>query len=191
MAETVEGSFELTLGDVARARLWPILRNRLFVAFGAMAVIYAGWLVICSLLSYGPSWELLPYVVLVGFWIFVPCSAWLAARQFLRNLAPGQAHQRLRISHDGLEQEDGEAFGRNSWETVLSADETRDAFYLRAAGPLLRLIPKRRVRKRQRRRDSAAPLTRAPGSPCISARTEARIGTRGVEQGVGADKPLL
>jgi hypothetical protein len=143
MSDAVEGSFELTQGDVTKARLWLILRNKLFVAFGAIALIWAGWLVFGSLLTYGPSWELLPYLVLLCFWIFMPLSAWLGARQFMRHLAPGQMQQRLRISHEGFEQQDGQAFGRNSWETVLSAYETADAFYLRAAGPLLRLIPKR------------------------------------------------
>jgi len=143
MAEAVEGSFELTQGDIAKARLWFILRNKLFVAFGAVALGWAGWLVFCSLLTYGPSWELLPYLLLLAFWIFVPLSAWLGARQYMRHLAPGQTQQRLRISQEGLEQQDGQAYGRNSWETVLSAYETGDAFYLRAAGPLLRLIPKR------------------------------------------------
>src|SRR5437879_3324974 len=102
MPDMVEGSFELTLGDIARARLWLVLRNRLFVAFGAVALIWAGWLVFRSLLTYGPSWELLPYVVLLCFWVFVPCSAWLGARQFMRNLAPGQTHQRLRVSEEGF-----------------------------------------------------------------------------------------
>lgn len=143
MADTVEGSFELTLRDVARARLWLLLRNRLFVAFGAVALVWAGWLVFSSLLTYGPSWELLPYVVLLCFWVFVPFSAWIGARQFMRSLVPGQTHQRVRISREGFEQEDGQAFNRNSWETVVSAHETGDAFYLRAAGPILRLIPKR------------------------------------------------
>jgi hypothetical protein len=143
LANTVEGSFELTLRDVARARLWLLLRNRLLVAVGAVALVWAGWLVFSSLLTYGPSWELLPYVVLLCFWVFVPFSAWMGARQFMRSLVPGQTHQRIRISREGFEQEDGQAFGRSSWETVISAHETIDAFYLRAAGPILRLMPKR------------------------------------------------
>ena len=82
-------------------------------------------------------------MILLCFWIFVPLSAWLGAWRFMRSLAPGQTHQSVRLSHEGLQQEDGQAFGRNSWETVLSAHETNEAFYLRAAGPLLRFIPKR------------------------------------------------
>ena len=51
MVDTVEGSFELTLADIAWARLWLIRRNKWFVAFGAVALVWAGWLVLCSLLT--------------------------------------------------------------------------------------------------------------------------------------------
>jgi hypothetical protein len=141
--EAIEASYDLAVADLAKARLWLILRRRVVVLVGSFSILYGGWIVVRGLLGGSPLVDLLPYLVLLAYWVLWPTWAWLGARKFFRSLLPAQKHQRFRLTAEGFEQQDGTSFGRQTWETVLSAHETQDAFYFLTVGPMLRLLPKR------------------------------------------------
>lgn len=141
---TVEGAFDVTVADVARARTWLLLRHRFVIVTAILALAALGWVVVMDLRRGSGLDDAIPYAGLLLFWFgFIPLSTWWGARRYVRQLPAGQAHQRLRLSDEGVEQEDAQASGRASWDTFLSAHETNQAFYLRMVGPLVRLVPKR------------------------------------------------
>jgi len=140
----ISAEYDLTERDVIWARLWFLRRNKGLVALGVLVVVGVGGFIIWSLLSGTDLWSLLPFLLLLAFWIvFMPIATVQGSKRFYRTLLESERHTQMRFGADHFEQQDGESSGTHSWRIVQLASENQEAFYFLHRSSQIRIIPKR------------------------------------------------